>query len=86
MSRASQATTRSIPRAAIRAGIDEGRVSRACNIDEKGNVTDVHHRHRPIRRGVFDRAVHRRAVKEWKFTADGEKYVGEVEINFTLKD
>jgi len=26
------------------------------------------------------------ALKEWKFHAEGEKYVGEVEINFALKD
>ncbi len=34
---------------------------------------------------VFDKAV-RAALEGWKFKAEGEKYVGEVEINFTLKD
>ncbi len=34
---------------------------------------------------MFDRAV-RDALEEWKFAAEGEKYSGEVEINFTLKD
>jgi len=53
-------------------------------IDEKGNVSDViivsadPPRH-------FDRAVID-ALKEWKFRAEGEKYVGEVEINFKLSD
>jgi hypothetical protein len=28
----------------------------------------------------------RAALENWKFKAEGEKYVGEVEINFTLKD
>jgi protein TonB len=72
------------PRAAIRAGIDKGRVLARVNIDEKGNVTDVHivsadpPRH-------FDSAV-RDALMKWKFKAEGEKYVGEVEVIFTLKD
>jgi periplasmic protein TonB len=72
------------PRAAIRAGIDKGRVVARLMIDEKGNVSDViivsadPPRH-------FDRAVID-ALKEWKFPAEGEKYVGEVEVNFTLKD
>ncbi len=34
---------------------------------------------------VFDKVV-RAALEGWKFKAEGEKYVGEVEINFTLKD
>ena len=36
-------------------------------------------------RYTTDRAV-RDALSRWKFKADGEKYVGEVEVNFTLKD
>jgi protein TonB len=72
------------PRAAIRAGIDKGTVLARVMIDEKGNVYDViivkaeppHH---------FDQAVID-ALKTWKFRAEGEKYVGEVEVNFTLKD
>ena len=72
------------PRAAVRAGIEKGRVVARVMIDEKGNVTDViivsadPPRH-------FDKAVID-ALKEWKFKADGEKYVGEIEVNFTLKD
>jgi hypothetical protein len=34
---------------------------------------------------VFDNAV-RSALQDWKFRAEGEKYTGEVEVNFTLKD
>ena len=34
---------------------------------------------------VFDKEV-RNTLADWKFKADGERYVGEVEINFTLKD
>jgi periplasmic protein TonB len=72
------------PRAAIRAGIDKGRVLARVQIDEKGNVTDVvivsanPPRH-------FDNAV-RDALMKWKFKPEGEKYVGEIEVNFTLKD
>jgi periplasmic protein TonB len=72
------------PRAAIKAGIDNGRVVARINIDEKGNVTEViivsadPPRH-------FDRAVID-ALMSWKFRAEGEKYVAEVELNFSLKD
>jgi len=72
------------PRQAVRAGVEKGRVIARVMIDEKGNVYDViivsadPPRH-------FDRAVID-ALKEWKFKAEGEKYVGEVEINFSLKD
>ncbi len=70
------------PRAAIRAGIEKGSVVARVMIDEKGNVTEViivsadPPRH-------FDRAVID-ALKNWKFTAEGEKYVGEIEVNFKL--
>jgi len=72
------------PRQAIRSGISKGRVLARVMIDEKGNVTEViivsadPPRH-------FDKAVID-ALSEWKFKAEGEKYVGEVEINFSLKD
>jgi protein TonB len=72
------------PRAAIRAGIDKGRVLARVNIDEQGNVTDViivsadPPRH-------FDSSV-REALSKWKFKAEGEKYVGEIEVVFSLKD
>jgi protein TonB len=72
------------PRDAIRAGVSKGRVLVRLQIDEKGNVTDVNIVSADPPR-VFDRAV-RNALSDWKFQAEGEKYVGEVEINFTLKD
>ena len=72
------------PREAIRAGVAKGRVVARLQIDEKGNVTEVNITHSEPR-GVFDKAV-RAALEGWKFRAEGERYVGEVEINFTLKD
>ena len=72
------------PREAIKANVAKGRVVARLKIDEKGNVTDVDIiASTPPR--VFDRVV-RDALSGWKFRAEGEKYVGEVEINFTLKD
>jgi len=72
------------PREAIKAGVAKGRVVARLRIDEKGRVTDIEIiASNPPR--VFDRAV-RDALQDWKFQAEGEKYVGEVEINFTLKD
>ena len=74
----------SYPREAIRAGVSKGRVVARLSIDEQGKVTDVNIvTSEP--RGVFDKVV-RAALEGWKFKAEGEKYVGEVEINFTLKD
>lgn len=72
------------PREAIRAGVQKGRVVARLQIDEKGNVTEVNIVVSEPR-GVFDKVV-RNALEGWKFRAEGEKYVGEVEINFTLKD
>jgi len=72
------------PRDAIRAGVSKGRVLVRLQIDEKGNVTDVNIVSAEPPR-VFDRVV-RNALSDWKFKAEGEKYVGEVEINFTLRD
>ena len=72
------------PRAAIRAGVAKGHVIARVHIDEKGSVTEVvivsadPPRH-------FDKAVID-ALQGWKFKAEGEKYVAEVELNFTLKD
>jgi len=72
------------PREAIRAGVQKGRVVVRLSIDENGKVTEVNIvASEP--RGVFDKAV-RSALEGWRFRAEGEKYVGEVEINFTLKD
>jgi len=72
------------PREAIRAGIAKGNVVARLQIDEKGLVTEVQiiESNPPH---VFDREVIR-ALKQWRFTAEGEKFVGEVEVNFTLKD
>jgi protein TonB len=72
------------PRAAIRAGVEKGRVLARVMIDEKGHVTEVvivsadPPRH-------FDRVVID-GIKEWKFKAEGEKYTAEIEVNFSLKD
>lgn len=72
------------PREAIRAGIESGRVLCHLQVDEKGNVTDVKILDsRPP--GVFNREVIR-TLMLWKFIPDGDKYVAEVEVNFTLKD
>jgi periplasmic protein TonB len=72
------------PREAIRAGIAKGRVVARLFIDEKGLVSEV----RIIESdppGVFNKEV-TRALSQWKFQAEGEKFVGEVELTFTLKD
>ena len=74
----------SYPKEAIRAGVAKGRVVARLQIDEKGNVTDVNITFSEPPR-VFDKVV-RAALETWKFRAEGERYVGEVEINFTLKD
>ena len=72
------------PRAAIKAGIEKGTVLARVMIDEKGNVSDViivkADPPKHFNQAVID------ALKTWKFNAEGEKYVGEVEVNFTLKD
>jgi protein TonB len=72
------------PKAALKEGIERGRVVARLNIDEKGNVTDVIVTYAEPPK-YFDRAVVA-ALKTWKFRAEGEKYVGEVEVNFSLKD
>jgi periplasmic protein TonB len=72
------------PREAIRAGIAKGHVIARLSVDEKGNVTDV----RIIEAdppGVFNKEV-TRAMMLWKFQPEGEKFLGDVELNFTLKD
>jgi protein TonB len=72
------------PRAALKAGIEKGYVLARVMIDEKGNVTDVVIvKAEPPR--YFDRAVID-ALKDWKFRPEGEKYVGEVEINFKVAE
>ena len=71
------------PRAAIRAGVAKGRVTARVMIDEKGNVTDVIITSSDPPR-VFDRVVID-GVKEWKYTAEGEKYVAEIEVIFRVE-
>jgi periplasmic protein TonB len=72
------------PREAIRAGVQGGKVVCLLDVDEKGNVTDVKIKSAQPPR-VFDREVVNTLMR-WKFIPDGEKYVAEVEVNFTLKD
>ncbi len=72
------------PAAALKAGVEKGRVVARLNIDEKGNVTDVVITYAEPPR-YFERPVIL-ALKTWKFRAEGEKYVGEVEVNFSVKD
>jgi len=72
------------PREAIRAGIARGKVVARLFIDEKGLVTEV----RIVEAdppGVFDKEV-KRALAQWKFQPEGEKFVGEVDLTFVLKD
>ncbi len=72
------------PREAIRAGIAKGHVVARLSVDEQGNVTEVHiiEADPP---GVFNKEV-TRAMMQWKFKPEGEKFLGDVELNFTLKD
>lgn len=72
------------PREAIKAGVAKGHVVARIRVDEKGNVIDIQFIvSEPPR--VFERAV-RAVLQDWKLNAEGEKYYGEVEFNFTLKD
>jgi protein TonB len=71
------------PREAERKGYATGRVVARLYIDEKGNVTEVKIvEANPPR--YFDRAVIS-ALSQWKFQADGEKYIGEIEVEFKLE-
>lgn len=71
------------PREAERKGIYSGRVVARLSIDEKGNVTEVKIvEANPAR--YFDRAVIN-ALSQWKFQADGEKYIGEIEVEFKVE-
>jgi periplasmic protein TonB len=72
------------PREAIRRGVEKGTVVARLQIDEKGVVTEVQIISSEPR-GVFDSEV-KRALMLWRFKPEGEKYVGEVEINFALKE
>jgi protein TonB len=72
------------PRDAIRAGVAKGHVIARLSIDEKGLVSEV----RIVEAdppNVFNKEVIR-ALSQWKFQGEGEKFVGDIELNFTLKD
>jgi periplasmic protein TonB len=72
------------PKEAIRAGVAKGKVLARLSVDEQGLVTDV----RIVEAdppGVFNKEV-TRALLRWKFRPEGEKFVGDVELTFTLKD
>ena len=72
------------PREAIRAGVQHGLVLARLQVDEKGLVTAVNIvESNPPR--VFDREVVR-ALSQWKFQPDGDRYIAEIEITFVLKD
>ena len=71
------------PKQAIMKGIDSGTVVAHVYIDEKGNVTEV----KIIQADppkYFDRSVID-ALMQWKFAAEGEKFIGEIEVNFRLQ-
>jgi protein TonB len=72
------------PREAIRARVAKGKVVARLFIDEKGLVTEVKivDADPP---DVFNKETIR-ALLQWKFQPEGEKFVGEVEVLFTLKD
>jgi protein TonB len=72
------------PREAIRSGIESGRVVALVTVDAQGNVADVDivRSEPPL---VFDRAA-RAALAAWKFKAEGDRYRGEVELRFNLKE
>jgi protein TonB len=72
----------SFPKEAIRAGVERGTVVARMQIDENGNVTNVDIVSSDPPR-VFDKEV-KRALSLWKFKAEGDKYVGEIEIGFKL--
>ncbi len=72
------------PREAIKDNIASGRVLAHLQVDEKGLVTEVKIVEATPRR-VFDREVIR-ALSQWKFQPEGDRYIAEIEVNFTLKD
>jgi len=71
------------PKKAIRDGVESGKVLARLQVDEKGMVTDVKIvEARPPR--VFDAEVIR-ALSQWKFKPEGDRYIAEVEVNFVLQ-
>jgi protein TonB len=73
------------PSEAQRKGI-EGVVIAHLSIDEKGNVTDVKivQVRPPNVARYFERAT-KEALMEWKFSATGEKFIGEIEVDYKLQ-
>jgi protein TonB len=73
------------PSEAQRKGI-EGTVVAHLSIDEKGNVTDVKivQVKPPNVARYFERAT-RDALMQWKFSATGEKFIGEIEVSYKLQ-
>ena len=72
------------PRQALKDNVFAGKVVARLVIDEKGNVTEVTIVSADPPR-YFDKAVIA-ALRGWKFNAEGERYVGEVDINFSVKE
>jgi protein TonB len=71
------------PKKAIRDGVESGKVLARLQVDEKGLVTDVKIVDaKPPR--VFDAEVIR-ALSQWKFKPEGDRYIAEVEVNFVLQ-
>ena len=71
------------PREAIKDNIQSGRVVARLQVNEKGLVTEVSIVESNPRR-VFDREVVR-ALSQWKFQPEGDRYIAEIEINFVLQ-
>ncbi len=70
------------PREAIKDNIAGGKVVARLQVDEKGHVTNVTIVEANPRR-VFDREVIR-ALSQWKFKPEGDRYIAEIEITFVL--
>lgn len=73
------------PREAQRKGI-EGVCVVHIMVDEKGNPTDVKvvETHPPGIARYFEREM-RESFMQWKFTATGQKYIGEIDVNWKLQ-
>ena len=70
------------PREAIKDNIASGKVVARLQVDEKGLVTSVTIVEANPRR-VFDREVIK-ALSQWKFKPEGDRYIAEIEISFVL--
>jgi protein TonB len=71
------------PREAIKDNIASGKVVARLQVDEKGLVTNVTIVEANPRR-VFDREVIK-ALSQWKFKPEGDRYIAEIEISFVLQ-